>query len=192
MPLTASNIVVAKPVATGGILVAPVGTALPTDATTAPDQAFVATGYVGDEGIKPKSDRKKDEVRAWGGDVVKMLLTETTQTYEFTFLEMLNSDVLRTTFGVENVTVTPAAGSKGTLYAIKINGLDLPNRAFIFDMKDGDARLRIVVPNASIMPDGGDAFTHSKVTSIGCSLTALPDENGQYAYMYFDDGITAA
>ena len=52
MAQTAQNVTAASPISTGGILVAPKGTALPTDTDTALNAAFKALGYVGEGGIE--------------------------------------------------------------------------------------------------------------------------------------------
>src|SRR5687768_14335414 len=103
-----ANVLAGKPLATGGVLVGPVGTAAPTDATTSLNAAFKAAGYVGEDGLTEATDRSTEKIKAWGGDTVKVIQTDFAVTYTFTFLETLNSDVLKTVYGDANVTTTPA------------------------------------------------------------------------------------
>ncbi len=46
----AKNVSVGKPLATGAIFVAPIGTTAPTDAKTALNEAFKCVGYVSEDG----------------------------------------------------------------------------------------------------------------------------------------------
>ena len=50
-PNNAQNVSVAKPKVGGAIFVAPLGTDLPTDATTALDAAFQNVGYISEDGL---------------------------------------------------------------------------------------------------------------------------------------------
>src|SRR5690606_8950874 len=102
----ASKIFNGKPVASGGILIGPLGATAPTDASTALDAAFVAAGYAGEDGLTETTDRSTEKVRAWGGDTVRVLQTDFSTTYSFVFLESHNSTVLETVYGDDNVTMT--------------------------------------------------------------------------------------
>ena len=59
-----------KPKTTGAIWVAPVGSTLPTDATTALDAAFKCLGYASEDGVTNANSPDTDTVKAWGGDTV--------------------------------------------------------------------------------------------------------------------------
>ena len=59
-----------KPKVGGAFYIAPAGTTLPTDATTALTNAFVCAGYISDAGFKNNNARETAEVKAWGGDIV--------------------------------------------------------------------------------------------------------------------------
>ena len=185
----AKNVVAGKPLATGGVLIAPVGTALPTGATTAPNASFVAAGYIGEDGLTETTDRSTDKVKAWGGDVVKVLQTDFSVTYQFTFLESLNAEVLKAVYGDDNVTTTAASASAGTLHAVKINGDVLTRKSFIFEVKDGDARIRIVVPDGQITEVGDVTYNDSEVVGYQVTVEAFRDSTTDAnALKYLDDG----
>jgi len=186
---TVANVVAGKPLTTGGVLIAALGTALPTAAGTAPDVGFVAAGYIGEDGVTEATDRSIEKVKAWGGDIVKVLQTEFSATYQFTFLESLNANVLKAVYGDTNVTTTAATVSTGTLQAVKINGDILPHKSFIFEVKDGLAKVRIVVPDGQINEVGEVTYSDSEVVAYQVTIEAFEDSAGNNAYKYTDDGV---
>ena len=70
---TAANVTVGKPKITGAIFRAPLGTTLPTDATTALDEAFKQLGYASEDGVTNSNSPETDQIKAWGGDIVATL-----------------------------------------------------------------------------------------------------------------------
>lgn len=189
MANTSANVLAGKPLVTGGVLAGPIGTTLPTDATTAPDAAFVATGYISEDGLTETTDRTTEKIKAWGGDVVKVVQSEFAVTYSFAFIESLNADVLGTVYGDANVTTTPGDPTNGTLYSVSINAEQLPRKEWLFEMKDGDARIRIVLPNAQVTTVGEITYTDSAVISYQVTIEAFPDDSGNQAYKYLNDGV---
>ena len=184
-----SDVLVASPLTgTGGILVAPTGTVLPTDTTAVPNAAFNSTGYVGEDGLSLSVGRDTEKVKAWGGDTVRVVETSHEVTLSWTFLET-NSRVLAEVYGAGNVTTTPATSTKGTLNAIAVKGGALPERAYIFEMKDGNKRVRVVDPNFQITEVGDTQFVHSAATGYEVTGEALPDSSGAKLYIYTDDGV---
>ncbi|WP_166140851.1 phage tail tube protein [Nocardioides ochotonae] len=189
----AANVVAGKPLATGGVLIAALGTVLPTDATTALDEAFKGAGYIGEDGLTETTERSTEKVKAWGGDTVKVLQTDFAVSYQFTFLETLNGDVLRTVYGDANVTTTPATAEAGTLHAVKINGETLPHKTFVFEVKDGEARIRIVVPDGQITEVGEVTYADGEVVGYQVTVEAFVDPTlGANAVKYVDDGKKTA
>lgn len=193
MTNTVSNVVAGKPLATGGVLIAPLGTALPTTAVATPNVAFVAAGYIGEDGLTETVDRSTDKIRAWGGDTVKVTQSEFSVSYQFTFLESVKADVLAAVYGDANVTTTPATASVGTLNTVKIKSDPLPHKAFLFEVKDGDARIRIAVPDGQITELGEVTYSDSEVIGYQVTVEAFfnsaADAN---AIKYTDDGVTTS
>lgn len=184
-----ANIVAGKPLATGGVRIGPLGATAPTDAVTALDAAFKSAGYVGEDGLTEATERSTEKVKAWGGDIVKVLQTDYSVTYQFTFLETLNTDVLQTVYGDANVTVTPADATKGTLRTVKLNSDQLPHKSFVFDMKDGDARIRIHVPDGQVTEVGEVTYSDSELVGYQVTVEAFRDSTlGANAVKYIDDG----
>lgn len=190
MPNTASNVVAGKPLSTGGLLIAPLATALPTSGTTAPNAAFKSAGYLGEDGVTEGGDRGTEKIKAWGGDTVKVTQTDHSLTYQFTFIETLNADVLKTIYGDANVTTTAATASTGTIHAVKVTGDVMPHKSFIFEIKDGLAKIRIVVPDGQITEVGEITYSDSEVIGYQVTVECFPDATGVKSYKYLDNGIT--
>lgn len=184
----ASNVLAGKPLVGGGIFVAPKGTTRPTDATTALNPSYKGTGYVSEDGVTETIDRSTDKIRAWGGDTVKVVQSEFGVQYEFTFIETLNSDVLKAVYGDANVTTTAATSSKGTLHKVKLNSGTLPEQQFVIDMKDGDATVRIDFIG-QISEVGDVTYSDEEVIGYPVTVVAIPDANGDSALKYLDDGV---
>ena len=176
--------------ATGGVLFADTTATLPTDATTVPDAAFVAGGYVGEEGVTRTTDASDDKVKAWGGDVVKIVRTEHSITYTFQFMEAANADVLKLIHGEENVTVVAAVpGTSSGTVTVKHTAKMPPRKAFILDMVDGLALAREVIKDGQITTSGDVVFVHSDVIRYSVTIEAFPDAEGVKAISYMDDGL---
>ena len=72
--------------ATGGVAAGPIDSTLPTDATTALPTGVTPLGLVGDEGVSLTRERSTDDIRAWGGQIVRTVQTEFSETATLQFL----------------------------------------------------------------------------------------------------------
>ena len=126
-----------------------------------------------------------EKIRAWGGDAVRTVQTEHDVTFGFTLLET-NEATAKAVFGDDNVTVTPAGPTAGTKLDITITSDALPEKLWVFDMKDGDKRRRLVLPNAQITATEDITYVHSDIIRYGVTITAYADEDGNCAYEYID------
>lgn len=169
-----------KPKIGGAVYRAPLGTTLPTDATTALNSAFVDLGYVSEDGVTNSNTAESDDVKAWGGDTVISLQTDKTDTFTMTLIESMNTDVLKAVFGSANVTGTFATG-----ITVKANAEEQVEAAWVIDMvARGNAKHRVVIPAAKISEVGDITYTDSEVAGFEITLTAMPDTNGNSHYEY--------
>lgn len=179
--MAAEDILVASPATgTGGILAGPLGTTAPTSTSDAIDSDLLAHGYVGEDGLSMTTDKSIEKIRAWGGDAVRTVQTEHDVTFTFTLLET-NEVTAKAVFGDDNVT------ANGTAIDIQVTSDPLPRKVWVFDMKDGDKKIRVVVPNGQITEVGDTQFVHSNATGWEVTLEAFPSEDGKTkAYIYAD------
>lgn len=179
-----SAVLVGAPItATGGLLFGGLDVALPTDAATPVDPAFVKGGYIGEDGVTRTTDASDDKIKAWGGDTVKIVRTEHSITYTFAFLESANADVLKLIHGEDNVTI---AGGK---ISVRHTSRMPARKAYVLDMKDSDTSLREVIPDGQITTSGDVVFVHADVIRYEVSVECFPDENGVKAISYIDSPV---
>lgn len=175
------NVLVGAPVtATGGVLFGDTTVAAPTDATTALDPAWIPAGFVGEDGVTRTTEASDEKLRAWGGDVVKVVRTEHGLTYVFQFMESANADVLKLIHGEENVTV--AAGKVSVKHTSKMP----PRKSFVIDMADGESRIREYIKDGQLTTSGDVTFVHSDVIRYEVTVEAMPDANGVKAISFVD------
>ncbi|MDH6279341.1 hypothetical protein [Prescottella agglutinans] len=178
-----------KPKATGGILHAPVGTALPTDITTAPNASFIKLGKVGEDGVQPGGERSMEEKKDWAGDVIANLQSGHSVSFSFTLLSVFDPAVLKVAFGDSNVTVTAATATSGTKITVAETGSELPYGAWIFEMIGTASKTqRIVVPNAQVGTVEESPYVSGDLQGFSVTLNCYPDESGVKVYRYYDDG----
>lgn len=70
MAQTSSNVTGATPKVSGAVWRAPLGTAVPTDATSELAEAFKSLGYISEDGMTNSNSPSGEAIRAWGGDPV--------------------------------------------------------------------------------------------------------------------------
>lgn len=192
MTNNSANVLAGKPLATGGVLIGALTAADPTSAVSTLT-GFTATGYIGEDGLTETIDRSTDKIKAWGGDIVKVVQSDFSVTYQFTFLESLNTGVLEAVYGEDNVTVTAATVSSGTLRTVLVNGDTLPFKSYVFEVKDGDAKIRIYVPRGQITEVGEVTYNDTDVIGYQVTLEAFKDATlGANSIKFLDDGVFSA
>lgn len=178
--MTSGNVTAAKPKVGGAIYVAPVGTTLPTDTTTALAEAFKELGYASEDGLTNSSNPENESIKAWGGDVVLSLMTGREDTFSFTLIEAINDEVLKLVYGATNV-----SGSLSTGLSVSVNTKDLENHAFVVDMVlKGGAAKRVVIPNAKVTEVGEVTYADNAAVGYAVTLTATADASGNTHYEY--------
>ncbi len=176
-----NKVTAAKPKTGGAIYIAPAGTALPTDATTALAETYVALGYISDAGLVNSNSISSETIKAWGGDEVLNIYQGREDTFSYTLIEALDINVLKQVYGPENVTGTLEEG-----IAINVKSdIELPEQVIVAEMimKDG-ALKRIVIPAARVVNVGDINYSDSAAVAYETTVRANPDSNGNTHYEY--------
>ena len=180
MANTAANVTVGKPKVGGAIYVAPLGSTLPTDSSTALDAAFVCLGYISEDGVTNSNSPESDNVKAWGGDTVLVLQTDRPDSFSLTLLEGLNKDVLETIYGSNNVTVD----AQGNI-TVKATADEMIGHAWVFEMiMKGNRAKRTVIPNGTISELGDIVYKDDEAVGYNVTIQDVPDASGVYHYEY--------
>lgn len=178
MPNTA-KVTTGKPKVAGAVYRAPIGTTLPTDATTTLDGAFEDMGYISEDGVTNSNSPDSEKIKDWGGQTVLVVTNEKPDTFKIKFLESLNEDVLETVYGVANVTV----GSN--TITVVANAKALGEYIYAIDMvMTGGALKRIVIPKGSMSELGDIVYKSNEAVGYEVTLEALPDSSGNTHYEY--------
>jgi len=185
MAIDAKKVLVGAPdqsSTTGAVNIAPIGTSLPTDATSTLT-GFTACGYVSEDGVTLSQNYSTNNIKDWSRATVRTLLDEFTGEITFKFIQT-GYDELCAIFGDDHV-----SQDNGKL-TVEIGAHLAEPQCFAFNMKDGDAKVRIVLPNAQATPDGDISFVANEPISWGVRLTCNADEDGESIYIYTDPGTT--
>lgn len=189
MSVIASNVLTGAPdqLTTGPILSAPRGTPLPASISAVLDPAFEDSGYISEDGLTLTPERSTEQVRDWSGSVVRELLTEFSAKLAWAHLET-NEASLKNYLGDDNVSVTAASETEGKRITALLRGTEMPRKPWVFKVKDGEARVLIVVPDGQVSETGEVAFVKSGALTWPVTMATYPDAAGVNVYIYLDDG----
>lgn len=170
--------------AAGKVYVAPKGTSLPSDASSALDAAFENFGYISSDGVTISNSDSTSNIVAWGGDNVRVISTEHTETVSFTPIE-INQTVLEQTYGASNVSVTTSGDT--TVIASKHTGATLPEVVIVVDaIPASGMKARYVFPLAQLTERGDASLTGTDIQGRQMTYTGNADSDGVTCYEYVE------
>ena len=174
-------------VATGAVFSAPLGTTLPTDASTALANTYVPSGYVSKDGLSFSPSISTNDIEDWDCNTIRKLIEKFDGPIQWTMYQT-DEATMKIVFGDSNVTKIAASSAHGLQLVAQI-GARLPERkVWVFNMKDGDNRIRLVVPDGQITGWGQVNFKKNDVIGWQVTLTPYPDSLGNCVYLLTDDG----
>ena len=177
--MNAAQVTVGAAAATGAIFVAPSGTALPTDATTALANTYVLLGFTSQEGVQISEDSSTDAIRAWEGrTTVYNVRTEYTENISFTPIQC-NADVAKLTWGDDMVVV----GSDGAITA-KHHGGTLEPVAIVIETTPREGIVRRYCGTFQLTERGEVTLDGTQVDGRQLTFNALADSSGVTMYEY--------
>lgn len=173
-----TQVAVGKPKVTGAIWIAPSGTTLPTDATTALNAAFQDFGYVSEDGVTIAEERDSEDITAWGGDTVYSVQTSYKETVAFTPIE-INPVVAKAQYGDANVEVTDGK------MTVKHTGSEVGEKPLVIEtVPNARTVCRMVAPRAKLSEKGDLTLGTSDPMGRETTFTCLPDASGVTVYEY--------
>ena len=181
---------------TGAIKHAPLGTTLPslssiTASGVTLDNAFVGNEYVSEDGLTLAPSMSTTEIKDWSGATVRKVLESFDGTLSWTMIST-NEGALGVAFGASHVTTSAATTAHGKQAMVEL-GAYLPDaQSWVFLMKDGNARIVILVPNGQVTEVGEVTFAANAAVGWNVTLSTYPDSSGNSIYIMTDDGVVSA
>lgn len=194
MPLSSSNVYLLGPdqaTATGAIMKAALGATMPTNARTTLSGTWTDSGYVSESGVTLNISRSTAAIKDWGINNVRIAYTDFGVTVNFEFLSF-DEFAAKAMFGDSNVTVTPATSTAGEILLVNVTA-EMPDACcWVFNMKDGDRRARLAIPNGQITEVGSPTFVKGSANVWPVTITCMDDGNGTHIKVITDDGEFSA
>lgn len=183
---TVTNVSAATPGVSGAIYRAPLGTSLPSDATTTLGAGYVELGYVSEDGLVNTNSPETENIKEWGGTDVLNVLTEKTDEWQCTLIEVLNVNVLKAIYGANNVSGTLATG-----ITVTANTDEQEEAIWVVDMVMRNGVLkRVVIPNGKISELGDITYKRDEAVGYEITLTGLADTSGNTHYEYIEEAAS--
>lgn len=183
---TVTNVSAATPGVSGAIYRAPLGTSLPSDATTTLGAGYVELGYVSEDGLVNTNSPETENIKDWGGTDVLNVLTEKTDEWQCTLIEVLNVNVLKAIYGANNVSGTLATG-----ITVTANTDEQEEAIWVVDMVMRNGVLkRVVIPNGKISELGDITYKRDEAVGYEITLTGLADTYGNTHYEYIEEAAS--
>jgi hypothetical protein len=168
----------------GHLYVAPLGTTMPTDVTTALAAAWVELGYT-ETGPSMSVDTEREDFVPWQSkNPVRSVVTGQTMTSTFTLWQR-NSDTLKLAFGGGTVTLSGAGPAK--LYTPPPAGLD--ERAFVYEIIDGTTIDRYLLYRGVPALGGEVSFNKDAVSGFEIEITHLESADGTWKLITNDANV---
>lgn len=160
----------------GGVFYrAPLGTTLPTNATTPLNALFVDHGWIGEEGITVSTQRDVKKHYAFGSDLVKTTQGQYAESLKLSLLET-DPDVLETVFGPSVTLGTDGAGNR----TIQVNhrAKQLPRQAFVVHTVDGNKVRRLVIQEGAVVDVGDITYVHTDILKYTITIDTYKPASG--------------
>lgn len=179
---------------TGAVQIAKVGVAKPADARTVmPSNEWgTSLGYIGEDGLTISGVMSAgDKIKEWGGSAVRVTNGDAEPTISIPSIQV-DETLAKLIVGDENVKTVDANSDHGRQLEIAFNGKVVEPRAWVFNMKDGNRRIRAFAPNAQVSELDDLQFVPTAANSYALTLSLNVDTAGNFLYLFYDDGKVEA
>lgn len=184
MPATGNstkNVSVGKGAVGGYAYYAPYGTDLPTDNSTALDEAFRNIGFINEDGVTFTDESDSESIPDMNGDSIVTTSGAIEKSFTF-FAAEVKADTLKLQYGDANVTDATGTitvhdkGPNSAMYSV----------VFEFRLKDG-RKERCVVPCATVTELGDLVYNYQELVGREITMAASLDATlGDYYVRYID------
>ncbi len=155
--------------------VAPVGTAAPTNTSTALNAAFKSTGAIDPSGLAKKVSESRKEISMFGSLVpARTLLTGATETYDITMLEtnVYSLSVYKRYPLAGAGAIVPGVGTG--VFEVQTGAQSVQFFAVVFWVVDGANAIRYYCPNVQVTARKDQVIAAGSEISYGVTMTAYP------------------
>lgn len=161
------------------------------DAAITAVKYFTSSGYVSEDGATLTTDISTTDLKEWNKNTVRRLLDSFDGNVSLTLIQ-LDEEGAKQCFGEDNVTVIAADSTHGTRMKIGI-GASLPEpQGWVLRMKDGEARMLVLIPNGQVTSGVEITFVANDAIKLPVTISANDDGTGHSMYIFTDDGVIAA
>lgn len=176
--MNASEVGVGSGLVTGAIWVAPNGTTLPTDATTALTGTYKLLGFTSDAGVTISENDNSQDIIAWEGRTkVYNVKTEYYEIVSFTPIQT-NADVLALTYGSSQVTTS---GSKIT---VKHTAKTLDPVVIVIETAPREGIVKRYCGTFQLVSRGDITLDGTQIDMRELTFNSVPDSTGVHMYEY--------
>lgn len=196
MTLDAAKVLVGAPdqqQTTGAIRTGDVLTTIPGtfDEAKAVLDAMTGSGYVSEDGVELSQDMSTADIREWGRNIVRKMLDSFDGTVAFTLIQA-DEEGWKQAIGDEYVTKKAATSTRGEQLHVKMGAHLAPAKSWGFAIKDGDARVIVLIPNGQVTTLDTITFSATEAIALPITVSAYDDGTGNSIHVYTDDGVVSA
>ena len=183
---SADNVSSTKGVRGGYIFVAPKGTTLPTDYSTALPSAFKCLGFISEDGYVETVDSDSEDIVDMNGDLMDSPQTSRVESAQFTLAE-IKAMTLKLMYGNENVT------DEAGVITVKHNGNSSGTWVVVLELLlKNNRKWRKVVPLFQCSELGDMTLAVGDLAARELTAKYLTDESGNTCYDYIQSTETQA
>lgn len=180
------NVSSTKGVRGGYIFVAPVGTTLPTDYSTALPTAYKCLGFISEDGYVETVDSDSEDLVDMNGDLMDSPQTSRVESAQLTLAE-IKAMTLKLMYGDENVT------DKAGVITVKHNGNSNGTWVVVLDLLlKNNRKWRKVVPLFQCSELDDLTLAVGELAARALTAKYLTDETGNTCYDYIQSTETNA
>lgn len=180
------NVSSTKGVRGGYIFVAPTGTALPTDYSTALPTAYKCLGFISEDGYVETVDSDSEDLVDMNGDLMDSPQTSRVESAQLTLAE-IKAMTLKLMYGDENVT------DKAGVITVKHNGNSNGTWAVVLDLLlKNNRKWRKVVPLFQCSELDDLTLAVGELAARALTAKYLTDADGNTCYDYIQSTETNA